>query len=72
MDASWLCFVTLECHSTIQMIINIKYVSIIHTHTTHASSRRGSRGISDIFTFSQNYLAKRNTADMTGGKPIAV
>jgi hypothetical protein len=37
--------------------------------------RRGSRGISDIAptpTFYQNYLAVRNTADVTGGKPIAV
>jgi hypothetical protein len=39
-------------------------------------SRRSRRGISDISTktpiFYQNYLAMRNTADMTGGKPIAV
>jgi hypothetical protein len=37
--------------------------------------RRGSRGVSDIAprpTFYQNYLAVRNTADVTGGKPIAV
>jgi hypothetical protein len=37
--------------------------------------RRGSRGVSDIApmpTFYQNYLALRNTADVTGGKPIAV
>jgi hypothetical protein len=38
--------------------------------------RRGSRGILDIThpppTFYQNYLAMRNTADVTGGKPIAV
>jgi hypothetical protein len=37
--------------------------------------RRGSRGISDIPlrpTFYQNKLAMRNTADVTGGKPIAV
>jgi hypothetical protein len=38
--------------------------------------QRGSRGISDILprqtpTFYQNYLAMRNTADETGGKPIA-
>jgi hypothetical protein len=34
--------------------------------------RRGSRGISDIAprpTFYQNYLAVRNAADVTGGKP---
>jgi hypothetical protein len=36
--------------------------------------RRSSRGVSDISprpTFYQNYLAVRNTADVTGGKPIA-
>jgi hypothetical protein len=49
----------------------------IHTfiHTTHALSPKGSRGISDIVprpAFYQNYLPVRNTADVTGGKPIAV
>jgi hypothetical protein len=37
--------------------------------------RRGSIGFSDIAprpTFYQNYVAVRNTADVTGGKPIAV
>jgi hypothetical protein len=36
---------------------------------------RGSRGVSDITpraSFYQNYLAVRNTADVTVGKPIAV
>jgi hypothetical protein len=37
--------------------------------------RRGSRGVrysSETPTFYQNYLAMRNTADVTGGKPIAI
>jgi hypothetical protein len=38
--------------------------------------QRGSRGLSDICvetpTFCQSYLAVRNTADVTNGKPIAV
>jgi hypothetical protein len=29
-------------------------------------------GISEMPTFYQNYLAMSNTADMTGGKPIAI
>jgi hypothetical protein len=49
----------------------------IHTyiHTTHAYLRGGSRGIRYSFetpTFYQNLLAMKNTADFTGGKPIAV
>jgi hypothetical protein len=48
----------------------------MYIYTTDAYPRRGSRGISDIaprrFTFYQNYLDVRNTADGTSGKPIAV
>jgi hypothetical protein len=43
----------------------------LYTYIPHKLySRRGSRGISD--TFYQNYLAMSNTADVTGGKPIAI
>jgi hypothetical protein len=38
-------------------------------------TRRGSRGITDTSPqpkFHQNHLAMSNTADVTGGKPIAV
>jgi hypothetical protein len=51
-------------------------LSYIHTYIPLTLyTRRGSRGISDIAsrpTFYQNYLAVRNTADVTDGKPIAV
>jgi hypothetical protein len=46
------------------------------SHTTHAPSPKGKkrhlRYSSETLTFYQNYLAMRNTADVTGGKPIAV
>jgi hypothetical protein len=35
-------------------------------------TRRGSRGVSETHTFYQNDLAMKNTADVTGGKLIAV
>jgi hypothetical protein len=50
----------------------------IHTyiHTTHALSPKGKqrhlRYYSETPTFYQNFLAIRNTADVTGGKPFAV
>jgi hypothetical protein len=47
-----------------------------YIHTTHALSLKGQqrhlRFYSETPTFYQNYLAMRNTADVTGGKPIAV
>jgi hypothetical protein len=46
-----------------------RYIPLMHY------SRRGKRGISNIpprCTFYQNYLARMNTADVTGGKPIIV
>jgi hypothetical protein len=53
-----------------------------YIHATYALSPKGSRGVSDIPprrprnkgtpTFYQNYLAMSNTADVTGGKPLAV
>jgi hypothetical protein len=47
-----------------------------YIHTTHALSLKGQQGrlkySSETPTFYQNYLAMRNTADVTGGKPIAV
>jgi hypothetical protein len=50
----------------------------IHTyiHTTHALSPKGQQRhpkySSETPTFYQNLLAMRNTADVTGGKPLAV
>jgi hypothetical protein len=44
-------------------------------HTTHALSEGVAGNLRYSFktpTFYQNYLAMRNTADVTGGKPIAV
>jgi hypothetical protein len=46
-----------------------------YLHTAHALSRRGSKDLrysSEISTLYQNSLVMRNTADVTGGKPIAV
>jgi hypothetical protein len=49
---------------------------MLYIHTTHALSLKGQqrhlRYPSETPTFYQNYLAIRNTADVTGGKPIAV
>jgi hypothetical protein len=49
---------------------------LVHIHTTHAQSPKGwqkhLRYFSDTPTFYQNYLAMSNTADVTGGKSIAV
>jgi hypothetical protein len=53
-------------------------VRCLHTyiHTTHALSSKGQqshlRYSSEMPTFYHNYSAMRNTADMAGGKPIAV
>jgi hypothetical protein len=43
---------------------------IIYIHTYH--SRFIPEGVAETPTFYQNYLATRNTADVKGGKPIAV
>jgi hypothetical protein len=47
-----------------------------YIHTTHAPSLKGQQGhlrySSETPTFYQNYLAMRNTPDLTGGKSIAV
>jgi hypothetical protein len=53
-------------------------VECIHTyiHTTHALSPKGQQRYlkysSETPTFYQHWIAMRNTADVTGGKPIAV
>jgi hypothetical protein len=41
-------------------------------HTTHTLPTAETSQIHRDTTFCQNDLAVRNTADMTGGKPIAV
>jgi hypothetical protein len=55
------------------------YVMLMHIHTYISLTlypRRGSRGISDIPPrrprFTKKYLAMRNTANVTGGKPVAI
>jgi hypothetical protein len=63
---------------TINGSINLENVQkYIHTyHSRLLYPQRGSRGISDIPPrhprFTNIILAMRNTADVTGGKPIAV
>jgi hypothetical protein len=42
----------------------------VHIHTYH--SRLIPEGVAEASTFYHNDLAMRNTADVTGGKPIAV
>jgi hypothetical protein len=55
---------------------NMVKCNVVHTYIPLTLyPRRGSRGISDIAprpTFYQNYLAVRNSADVTGGRPNAV
>jgi hypothetical protein len=47
----------------------VKYTYI---HSTHAFTQRYLRYSSETPTFYQNELAVKNTADVTGGKAIAV
>jgi hypothetical protein len=49
-------------------------VAITCIHFTHASSKgqRHLRHFSETPTFYQNYLAMRNTTDVTGGKSITI
>jgi hypothetical protein len=55
-----------------------EYVSVsgMYVYTTYALSSKGQqrhlRYSSETPTFYQNYLATSNTADVTGGKPIAI
>jgi hypothetical protein len=65
--------------SGMYVIFNLNYLAINQRHTYIPLTlypRRGSRGILDIFTrrprFTIIALAMRNTADVTGSKPIAV
>jgi hypothetical protein len=48
---------------------------IVRVHTTHALSPKGCRDVSDISQRHPNFTkmtAMRNTAEVTGGKPIAI
>jgi hypothetical protein len=58
----------------LRVLFILNLVLTIHTYVPLTLyPRRGSRGISDITPMLyQNYLAMINTADATGGKPIAV
>jgi hypothetical protein len=64
-------YVVISLNKTICAISTLTYI-----HTTHALSPNGEerhlRYSSEKPTFYQNYLAMSNTADVTGGKPIAV
>jgi hypothetical protein len=54
----------------------LPYRQYFYIHTTHALSPKGYkmhlRYYSETSTLYQNYLAMRNTGDVTGGKPIVV
>jgi hypothetical protein len=57
-----------------EMSTNLLIIYLTNTYIplTHDHPRRGSKGVSETLTFYQNDLAMRNTADVVGGKHIAV
>jgi hypothetical protein len=62
-------------HVLLPIIIHIlEPLTIIHTYIPHTlyPGQGLLRHSSEMPTFYQNYLAMRNTADVTGGKPITV
>jgi hypothetical protein len=58
----------------VAQVSNGNYLCQYYIHTTHALSprQRHLKYSSETPTFYQNYLAMKNTADVTGGKSISV